>query len=219
MAGEILLLVLVTRRGLWRTAPFFCGYLAWSLLADGALSLALWRLSAAEYSYLYIQQLPVDYMARFMVLSELVLAVWNRSQTRRSQRMEFLLVGMLLVGMLLLWPITLKFTADNLSRHAALFTRMQAEFSLMFVACWLVLEGLRRKLSWDRRDPEVQIVRGFGAYATVNLYVVLARQDPGLNREDNYWLNAHLEMFGYLFLVSYWVFCFWGSRTRLDAEG
>jgi len=169
MIGEVAVLVLAMRRGMWRRRPFFCGYVAWVILSDLALLLAEWRFSADEYFRLYDIEFPIDWVVRFLFLTEIVLAVWKRQQTTRSRRMEFVLVMMLFAGMFTLWPVAHGSSASAESPKFVLYKSLLAVLSLLFVVCWLVLEGLQRHLSLSRMDCDLPIMRGLGVNAVLNL--------------------------------------------------
>jgi len=213
--GELAVLVLVLKRGMWRSLPIFCGYTAWALLVDVALLLTQWRLSVGECVRLYEILLPISCVVHFLVLAEVVLAVWNRHQTTRSRRTDLLLVGMLFAALLTLWPISPKFVADSLPPKAALPEHFQVVLFVLFLACWLVLEGLRRKISLRRDDPVLQIIRGFGITATVSLCMRLAHKTFAIGLGPAFDV---LETVGYLGILTYWMFCMSRSRPRQDAE-
>lgn len=213
--GEAAVLVLALKRGMWRSLPIFCGYAAWAVLVDLALLLAQWRLLAEECVRLYEILLPISSVVHFLVLVEVVLAVWNRHDPTRSRRMDLLLVGMLFAALFTLWPISQKFVADYLPPKAALSERFQVVLFMLFVACCLVLEGLRRKISLRRNDPISQIMRGFGSIATVGLCTRMAYKIFAAGLRPAFDV---LGSVGYLAVLIYWMFCLSRSGPRQDAE-
>jgi hypothetical protein len=213
--GHVAVLLFALKRGMWRSLPIFCGYAAWALLVDVAVLLAQWLLPAGECVRLYEILLPISCVVHFLVLAEVVLAVWNRHQTTRSQRTDLLPVGMLFAALLALWPISPEFVTDFLPLKAALPGRIEVVLFMLFVASWLVLEGLSKKISLRRDDPALQIVRGFGITSTVSLCVRVAHKTLAVGLGPAFDV---LEAVGYLAVLIYWTFCLSRSRPRQDAE-
>jgi len=212
MIGEVAVLALALRRGCWRRFPFFCGYIAWVFLYDLLYLRVEWGVSADAYFRLFDIGFPIDWVVRFLVLTEVVLSVWKRQQTTRSRRMEFVLVLMLFAGMDTLWPIAQGFGASAMSPKFVLFDRLDAVLSLLLVACWLILECLQRRISFSSMDLELPILRGLGMNAVVTLLTGLARLT--LASEWHSRIDV-LQTGSYLAVLIYWMY---GLSRRLPQQ-
>ncbi len=213
MIGEVAVLAIALRRGCWRRFPVFCGYFAWIFLCDLLYLRVEWGVSADAYFRLFYIGFPIDWAVRFLVLTEVVLAVWKRQQTTRSRRLEFVLVLMLFAGMDTLGPIAQLFAPSAMHFESALYGRLDALLSLLVVVCWLMLEGLQRQLSFSRMDLELPILRGLGVNAVVSLSTGQARRT--LSSEWHSMIDV-LQTGSYLAVLIYWMFCLSRSMPTLD---
>jgi len=203
--GETLVCGLLLRRKVWRTLPCFSLYVLWTLASDLASSLILWKMPGI-YGRYYLGQATVDSLLQFPVLVELawsVLSPVRQSLPRHS--LIFLSVLIALAG-LAIWPLAGMALPQNFTGLNVILFKLQETFSILRVACFLIMASFSQLLSIGWRDRELQVATGLGFYSIVSLLASLmhSHQTEG---PKYHWPDQALSLC-YVGTLCYWAFSF-----------
>jgi hypothetical protein len=206
IVGEAVVCGLLVRRKTWRTMPFFCTYVFWTLASDVASSLILWKMSGLVYGRYYLGQTIVDSVLQFTVLVELAWSVLR--PVRPSLPRHTLVVLSVLVALagLAIWPLAGMALPQNFVGLNVILFQLQETFAILRVACFLVMASFSQLLSIGWRDRELQIATGLGFYSIISLLASLlhSHQAPG---PQYHWPDLALSL-SYVGTLFYWVYSF-----------
>jgi hypothetical protein len=217
IAAELALLVLLSLRGMWRVVPMFCIYIGWSLISDVLAMLFQSYETSANYFRFWLMASEANNIVGFLVLLEIILAVWRRHNSPRKLRDEALLAVSLAAAGLALWPIAERLTPQHLSHDTALVFGFQQVLCLMFIACGAVLVILRRRISLNWTDLEFQIAVGISFVSGFSLVTGMLR----LTSEGKIFPRLIDQISGVSYLVTliFWIRCFFRTRRLADDSG
>jgi hypothetical protein len=167
---EIVLVLLILTRRLYKQFPVFCAYLVWDLL-DNLILYAIASRSPANYFQIFITALAVDSVFEFAVLVELA---WSVLRPFRSAlpRGAIVIVALLVVGVgAAVWPFSYSVAYGHYGPQSRLFLHMYQTIAIMRILFFLVLAGCSQLLAINRRDRELQIATGLGFFSLVSVAV------------------------------------------------
>lgn len=177
---EIVLVVLVLSRRLYRVFPVFSAYLVWDLLDNFAL-FAVSVHYPANYFNVFLIALAADSAFELAVLIELAWSILRpfRSALPRGA----IVVVALLIGALcaVVWPFAHSAAYAHYGPQSRLLLHLQQTVAIMRILFFLVLAGCSQLLSINWRDREMQIASGLGIYSliSVGVSIVQAGQSVG----------------------------------------
>jgi hypothetical protein len=196
------------KRKVWRTLPFFCTYIVWTLSTDIAASLILWKYSLGSLMYqrYYLGEEIVDSLLQFAVLVELAWSVLR--PVRSSLPRGTLIVLTVLIGLagLAIWPLAGMALPQNLTGQSAVLFQSQEMFAILRVACFLIMASFSQLLAIGWRDRELQVATGLGFYSIISLLVTLLHSHQVVGSQYH-WLDWAVSA-SYLGSLSYWVMSF-----------
>jgi hypothetical protein len=206
VVGEAVVCALLLRRKTWQTVPFFCAYVAWTLISDLAGSFFLWKTSALVYGRFYFTQTILDSLLQFAVLVELAWSVLR--PVRQSLPRKSLIILSLIIALagLAIWPLAGMAIPQNFVGLSVVLFQLQETFAILRVACFLVMASFSQLLSIGWRDRELQIATGLGFYSIISLLVALFHSHQGRGPEYH-WPDQALSLC-YVGTLFYWVFSF-----------
>lgn len=205
IAAEIVLVVLVLNKRVYKTFPVFCVYLVWDLADNLALAWVS-HFDPALYLRSYLIALAIDSVFVFVVLVELA---WSVLRPFRSSlpRGAIAIVG-ILVGAIgaAIWPFAHSAAYLHYGPYSQLLIHLQQTSSVMKIFFFLVLAGCSQLLSINWRDRELQIATGLGLYSLVSLIAAIlqARQPAG----PFYSLLSQIVVATMVFDYFYWIYSF-----------
>lgn len=205
IAAELVLVVLVLYKRVYKTFPVFCAYLVWDL-ADNLALVWVSHFYPAFYFRSYLAALAIDSVFVFAVLVELA---WSVLRPFRSSlpRGAIAIVG-ILVGVIgaAIWPFAHSAASMHYGPFSQLLIHLQQTSSVMKILFFLVLAGCSQLLSINWRDRELQIATGLGLYSLVSLIAAIlqARQPAG----PVYSLLSQIVVATMVFDYFYWIYSF-----------
>lgn len=204
--AEVVVIVLLFVRQVWRTLPIFCSYCVWDLASNLTVYL-IGGYNPASYFHFLFAQTVLDAALLFCVLVELV---WSVLRPVRASlpRSSLVLVGILiLVAGVAVWPFAaLPALAHATTREGLLFTQLQQTTSILRVIFFLILAGGSQLLSIGWRDRELQVATGLGMYSIVSLTVAVLETHQ--TTASQYQHLVRIASAGYICCLVYWSFSF-----------
>lgn len=206
--GESLVLVLLVRRKVWRTLPFFCMYIAWALASDVTSSLILtrWTEGSEIFHRYYLAELTLDSLLQFLVLVELAWSILRPVRKSLPRSTVYLIALMIAIAGGVIWPLAGKTVPPNFGPNSTLLFHLQGTFSILRVVFFLVLSACSQLLSIGWRDRELQVATGLGFYSIVSLITSVMHTHAA--NTDLYHVLDQTQAASYLCTLSYWVFSF-----------
>jgi hypothetical protein len=200
--AEILVVVLLMRRGVWRILKIFTLYCAWDL-ANNCLVLPLARHSESAYRQVYLALVIIDTVFVFAVLTELSWSVL-RPIHKFLPRHSYMFIALLVVlAGVLVWPLT---AVAGLGKTSALIFHVQQLSSLLRILFFLGLAACSNFLSLGWHDRELQVATGLGFYSLASFAAMLIHtHQAGFGQ---YTLMNEFVVASYLISLIYWVYSF-----------
>ena len=208
---EVLLVGIISRRGVARRVPMFLAYFYWLVLSDIACLMVTLNYSYSRYLIFFDVQLMCDGLLLFLVLFDLARSVLRPLPMASSRGILILLLLVMVSGGSIIWRVS-----DSWSLFAR-FTpwhvgmRLELTFALLRVLFLLLLAALIQFLSshfipvvWGER--ELQIATGIGGYALVSLATSLLHTyqlPPATFRAI-----SDVVSIGFFLCLIYWLVCF-----------
>ena len=211
-AGELLLLVILLYRGLYKVFPLFTAFILWALISDPLLFVALMARHDA-FSQLYYRTYfainILQYALEIGVLVEIGANVLRPSRNSRTRGILFVLWGCMLVIGLAAFLFAAYINASTLS-HTRAFVVMDTTVAILRLVTFVLIAGFSQVLGLGWRNHVLQLASGLAFYATVTLIVGVAhsylRATP--DYAAKYREFAQLGVLGYLCALYYWCYSF-----------
>jgi hypothetical protein len=197
---------LLLRSKTWRTLPFFCTYVLWTLASDIASSLILWKMSGFIYGRYYIGQTIVDSLLQFTVLVELAWSVLRPVRGSLPRRSLVVLSVVIALAGLAIWPLAGMATPQNFTGLNIFLFQLQETFAILRVVSFLIMASFSQLLAIGWRNRELQIATGLGFYSIISLLVSLFHSHQAKGPEYH-WPDQALSLC-YLGSLFYWTFSF-----------
>jgi hypothetical protein len=196
---EFALLAILLYKRIYRSLPVFCFFLAWCLLSDIGMAIAV-RLPNA-YLPATLASITGDALFQLAILAELGKAVLRHNHVQPPSKAVLVLLGLvacLIAGILNQWTIPTEYPFLQMLYMVLLqvFAALRVVFLLTLV-WWTSVQ----KLSWPTR--ELQILTGLGVYIMVTLCVVILHTRKVAAVE--YHRLDQLLVASYLFTLAYWI--------------
>jgi hypothetical protein len=204
--AEVVVIVLLFRRHMWRTLPIFCCYCVWDLSSNLAVY-AIGQYKPAIYFEIYFTQTVLDSALLFCVLVELAWSVLRPLRSSLTRRSLVILVVILLVAGAIIWPFaTLSGLVHVASKQFLVYAQLQQTVSILRILFFLVLAAGSQWLSLSLRDRELQVATGLGFYSIVSVMasILQARQATASQLEN---LNRFVVA-SYICSLLYWAVSF-----------
>ena len=212
LAGVLLeagVLGLLIYRRVWRLLPFFCLFIAWSLVSEGLSYLVERRfagLTSVGYLHTYLAVMAIDSALQFCVMVEIAWSILRPLRASLSYRALLLVALVILVAGSAIWPFA---SVHGLGRYSAAWrglVHLQQTASILRIVVFLFMAGCSQLLSIGWRDRELQIATGLGFYSLVSLTVDILQQ----HREMGPIYNSleRIAVVSYCCSLLYWGFSF-----------
>jgi hypothetical protein len=209
IAGEIAVIALLFYRRAWRKLPWFCAYLALSVL-DGCVNYLVLHFAPSSYFNTYFVGKIADSALQFCVLVELAWSVFRPFRASLPKYTVWFLGGGLALLGAAIWPFAANPSFARIPAQWRTQWELMGHFSqtdaLLRVAFFLILAGCSQLLSIGWRDREMQIATGLGFYSLIAVVIGAAQSHvvvPAHYRELDQLLVA-----SYIGSLAYWVFSF-----------
>src|SRR5882762_5123642 len=108
------------RRGMYRTLPLFCIYIAWGIVTDVSNFVVLSKFPQV-YNWFGLSEIVPDSLLQFGVLIELAWSVLRPSRALLPRGTLIVLIFLVALAGLVIWPLAAMTLPPNLSPHAQLF--------------------------------------------------------------------------------------------------
>ena len=210
---EAAVVVLCIRGKLFRIAPVFCSYLAWSLFSD-ILFQILTRRFASKSFQLYVVEMIVDAIFQFSVLVELEWAVLRPIRASLPKQSIVILAFLVIALGAVIWPLARWTVPANLSPTGHFYFQLQQTIAALRVVFFMAMAGFSQLLSIGWRNRELQIATGLGFFSMCSLGISLihAHQAVVINVQQApnpyYHLLDQIGAASYICSLLYWVISF-----------
>jgi hypothetical protein len=206
VVGEGLVCGILLRRKLWRTLPFFCVYAFWSTACDLTGTFVLWKLSPYVYGRYYFTQAILDSLLQFAVLGELAWSVLRPVRSSLPRGFRIIVYAVVALAGVAMWPLATLTIPPSLTWLSSILFHLQETFSILRVACFLIMASLSQLLSIGWRDRELQVATGLGFYSIASLLVTVLHSHQAMGTQYH-WFDRALSI-SYLGTMTYWVYSF-----------
>ena len=203
--GELVVLVLLLRGGLWRRLPWFVAYVGWTLGSDLGL-LALRTLPPETYYRIYTWEMVLDSALQFAVLTELIWSVLSPVRSSLPKSSHWFLLGIMALAGVVIWPLAGKTVPPELTNLGLLAFHLAQTFAILRVELFLMMASFSQLLSIGWKDRELQIATGMGFYAIVSLLVAVLHSHQMVG-DQYHWLDRAASA-SYFCTLVYWVLVF-----------
>jgi hypothetical protein len=205
--GETATLALMVRRGILRTFPVFCAYIAWTLLSDLAgLYLLRHAVDADAFQRFYLVEMTIDSILQFAVLVELAWSVLRPVRTTLPRGSLLVIILLLAIAGAIIWPLAGVAMPHNFTPESERIFQLQETFTMLRVVFFLVMTGFSQILSIGWHDRELQIATGLGVYSIATLLVTVLHSHQ-FTGDKYHWMDQAVSI-SYLGTLSYWIYSF-----------
>jgi hypothetical protein len=213
LAGQILLLVILLRRRLYRSFPIFCFYILYASISDIGFWFFLRHASDKSYAMAYFADNVCEFLLQFGILVEVGWNVLN--PVRRSLPRASLVVffGMLVIGTAIPVVIASNFPLARADRWANYFLVVSFVVSILRVAIFAVIAGFSQLLGVGWKNHVLQIATGLLAYSVATLLVEMLHRYTGTGNMAVFRLHEQLRMIVWCMVLGYWSY----SLSRVEA--
>lgn len=199
---ELVVVLLLVGRGLWRSLRLFTFYCLWDLL-NNCIVLPWAQHSLNSYRAVYFAIVVIDTVFVFAVLTELTWSVLRPIHKFLHRRAYIFIALLLALTGVLLWPLT---GVGEVAKTFAYIIHIQQMSSLLRILFFVCLAALSSLLSLSWRDRELQVATGLGFYSLASFAVTLVHIH-GSNRFQYSTLNEFVVA-SYVASLLYWVYSF-----------
>jgi len=208
VVAEAAVVVFALRARLFRLTPVFCCYLAWSLVADVALSIAAghWGAGSVKYFHVYWVEMIVDSLFVFAVLVELEWAVLRPIRSSLPKQSILILAFLVLAAGAIIWPLARLALPPNLSPVGIIFVQLEQTIAALRVVFFIAMAGFSQLLSIGWRNRELQIATGLGFYSMFGLTIAIIHAHQSVGQA--YHLLDAVGTASYICSLLYWIASF-----------
>jgi len=210
MGMEAALIGLLFYRRTWRSLPFFCAYLVWTLASD-CINLYIRHYVPSSYLNAYFVNQAVDFVLQFCVLVEIA---WSVVRPFRASlpRYTVLYLGLLLAAAGgLVWIFADSAMYAHIPHEWHLLLRLRQSEAILRIIFFLILASCSHFLSIGWRDRELQVMTGLGFYSLAAVTVSILQSHQGVGSQFRQ--LDQLVIATYLGSMLYWVVSFAQKET------
>ncbi len=212
IAGELLLLLILITRRLYRIFPLFTAFIFWALLSDPLLFIIL-RAHHYAFTKIYYQTYfasnVLQYALEIGVLGEIAANVLRPTRSHLTRRILPVLWGCMLGIGVAAFLLAAYLNAATLT-HTRAFIVLDTTVAILRLVTFLLITAFSQILGLGWRNHVLQLASGLAFYATVTLIVGLAysylRATPDYVAKFREF--AQLGILGYLCALYYWCYSF-----------
>lgn len=221
--GQVILLLILLRRRLYREFPVFTGYVAFTLLTPAFVFVTLHLMHAntanlsgnPAYFRVYLAVDAAETLLEFGVLIEIARNVFQPHR-RSLPRSSLVIFGGLLVAGCIVTYILGGHGAPGvmLNRMGNFFDKAERYWAILRIVCFLITVAFAQLLSINWKNHVLQLATGLAFYGAVDLIVELAkaRLSGGPSNVAAYHAQFRLldqfRLVGYLSTLIYWSWSF-----------
>jgi hypothetical protein len=202
---EILFVIVLVFRRIWRRFPLFFVYCIWDT-ASSILAIFILHSYRSAYTDFYLLEAVVSSALEFCVIVELSWSLLRPIRASLPRRTPVVIALVVLAVGAVVWPFsTLRaFAATGFAIREIM--HLQQTTSILRVVLFLALAGGSQMLSLSWRDRELQIATGLGFYSLVGLGISILQTHRSTVVQYSQ-LNLILVA-SYLCSLLYWVYSF-----------
>jgi hypothetical protein len=153
------LLGILMRRGIGSRLPWFCVYIAWSLVSEVAGWLVMGRFPAL-YVRFYLYETAVHCALQFAVPLELCWSVLRCIHAQLDKRNVWLAGAILFLAGMMLWPWAAAGLPQNITASALLLVHLQLTACLLRIVCLLAIAAVSQIFAIGWTECELQVLGG-----------------------------------------------------------
>lgn len=209
---EGLLLGILMRRGIGRRLPWFCVYIAWSLVSDVAGWVAL-GISSTFYMRFYLCETLIECVLQFAVLLELAWSMLRSIHATLDKRNVWLVGAALFLAGMMLWPWASAEVPRQLTGPLPLLMHLELTVSLLRILCMVAIVAASRAFAIGWRDGELQVAAGLAFYSICSFIVTVIHSHASTYSP----LLDRTRTAIYLGVLGYWIVQFVREPARRAA--
>ncbi len=204
-AADVIVIVLLVHRGLWRTFPVFFLYIVQAVVTDVAAAV-IFHSGRSSYASWYLAGTILDSTLLFGILVELAWSLLRPIRASLSRRALIPVAGLILAIGAVIWPFAALPGLSGTAGAKHLIVQLQQTVSILQIVVLLALVAGGQMFSLSWRDRELQIATGLGFYSFVSIATAL------LEMHGTSWLQyRHLfrfEIGAEFCCLLYWIVTF-----------
>jgi hypothetical protein len=203
IAAEIAIVALLTQKRLFRSMPFFYGYLCFGIVNDLAMFLIQHRYPGM-FLRAYVVQMCIDSALQYGILVELAWCVLRPARASLPRGTVVGLSLLILAAGAVCWPFCGRAGLPPLW-HFLISTQQTA--SVLRILFFLVLVASSHLLALGLRDRELQVATGLGCYSLVSFAATIVHSHQKTSMSSYHWVDILVSL-SYLASLAYWMFSF-----------
>jgi len=206
IVGEVLVLLAIFRRRMFRKFPIFFAFITFSLLCDCFFLLRLRHLSTKAYFVAYFATMVPGLLLQLGVLFEVARNVLNPVKRALPVFSLTIFGGMVVGGTILACALSVHSVPTHLYLWSRYFLQMNftAAILQLFIFSAIVLFSQMLGIGW--KNHVMQIATGFSGYCVVVLVVELLHRRSGVGDDALYHLQEQLRIVSWCVALGYWCY-------------
>ena len=201
------LLIVLMWRGIGWRLPWFCGYIAWSMVSDVAAWLTM-AYSPTWYVRFYFYEVVVDCVLQFAVLLELGWSVLRFMHAELDRRNVWLAGSILFLAGMMLWPWAATGVWEHFTQPGRALMQIQLTMGLLRIVCLVAIAAVSQFFAIGWRDRELFVAAGLGFYSLCSLVVTVVQ----FRMAAHSWLLDLVSSAAYIGVLLYWIVQFASER-------
>lgn len=204
LAGQLLVSVVLVRRGLYRTFPIFFVYLLFCSVSDISYALLARHLSDRAYLLAYFADNVPEFLLEIGVLIEVARNVLNPVKQSLPRQALYLFGAMLVIVPVLTLFLSAHVPPAYIDRWSQYFVLVHFGVAILRLAIFAAIAGFSQMLGIGWGNHVLQIATGFLGYSIVVLGVELLHRFTGVANDSLFHTQEQCRTIGWCTALGYW---------------
>jgi hypothetical protein len=204
LAGQLLLLVVLMKRQLYRTFPLFCAFIAYSSLSDIGLFFLFGHISNDTAFRFYFVSDGVDILLQIGILLEIARNVMNPVKRSLPRSSLYIFGAMLATAVVATLLLSRHSPPAEVDRWAQYFVLISFTVAILRLLIFSVIAGFSQMLGIGWKNHVLQIATGLLGYSIIVLLVELLHRFSGVKDQALYHLHDQFRIISWCMVLGYW---------------
>ncbi len=204
--GNVLLLILLLYKRLYRSFPIFTASFLYSCLSNLCFFVFFRHLSRSAYFVAYFVARVPDLMLQLGILLEIARNVLVPVKRSLPKRAVLVLVGMLVSGTILALVLSIHSNPEVLAQRSQYFVQLTFTFAILRLVLFLAIASFSQMLGIGWKNHVLQVATGFAGYSIVVLLVELLHHFVGVTDSYRYHQYEQFRIVAWCATLGYWSF-------------
>lgn len=208
---QVLVVVLLFYKRIYREFPLFSAYQVWVSMAAVGATFAASRLPADLYARLFLGSSVFDAVFMFAILVEMSMSVLKPVKSMLPRWTILVVAGAIGAVALGVWHIANPPGISKLSKMSQYIVHFEIASSMLRIVFFVSLAAMSQLLSIGWRDRVVQISTGLGFFSLVSLGVTFLHMNQGVGEaglNNLYHVLDRVVVCSYIASMLYWLASF-----------